>query len=72
MRLSPGSEKVEPLLRRLTRDFPNSPQAMAAQRRLMLREQQARVARFAEKKKKPRIVIRLDKEQKSPGDRGIN
>jgi hypothetical protein len=60
MKRTPESPEVMRLLRRIIRDFPNSAQAMAAQRRIFLLEERARVARFAAKRKRPRIVIRMD------------
>lgn len=64
LKAAPEDPAVRALLRRIIQDFPSSAQAMAAQRRIFLLEERARVAKYAAKKKKPRIVIRLDEVQK--------
>ena len=61
---APGDPHIRTILRRIIQDFPHSPQAVAAQRRTFMMDERARLAKYGEKKKKPRIVIRLDQEAK--------
>jgi hypothetical protein len=69
MRLDPESPSVRGVLEHLVDAFPDTPQAMAAQRRLLLLKERSRVAKYAHEKKKPRIVIRLDEAEKPDGSR---
>jgi len=59
VKLTPESPDVLSLLRKIIRDFPHSAQAVAAQRRIFLLGEQARVAKYGRNRKRPRIVIRL-------------
>jgi len=58
--ITPDSPAVRTLLSRIIQEFPFSPQAMAAQRRVFLMDERARVAKYAKIREKPRIVVRLD------------
>jgi len=71
LKRSPQDPAVQDVLRRIIQDFPHSAQAMAAQRRIFLLNEQARVAKYAAKKKKPRIVIRLDSGPQQENGNGI-
>jgi hypothetical protein len=51
---------VRQALHAIIREFPGSPQSVAAQRRLFQLDEKARVAKYAGRKKKPRPVVRLD------------
>lgn len=60
LKQSPGDPEGRDMLLRIIRDFPDSPQALAATRRIQRMDEQARVAKYAKPANKPRIVIRLD------------
>lgn len=64
LKLSPGHPEVLNLSRRIIQEFPHSAQAVAAQRRIFLVEEQARMDHHGPRKKRPRIVIRLDEAAK--------
>jgi hypothetical protein len=66
LKVSPEGPEVREVLRRIIRDFPLSPQAVAAQRRLLLLDERLRVAKYAARPKKPRIVIRLSDPSEKP------
>lgn len=59
-RQDPGDPRVRGLLERLVREFPDTPQELAALRQIHLMDERARVEKYATQKPKPRIVIRLD------------
>jgi len=59
-RQNPGDPRVRELLERLVREFPETPQELAALRQIHLMDERARVAKFSTQKPKPRIVIRMD------------
>jgi hypothetical protein len=60
-RRHPDDPRVRELLERLVREFPETPQELAALRQLHLMDERSRVAKYATPKPRPRIVIRLDK-----------
>jgi hypothetical protein len=72
LKLTPESPEVQKVLRRIIQEFPLSPQAMAAQRRIFLLEERIRVAKYAARPKKPRIVIRLDEPAGESGTDSAN
>jgi hypothetical protein len=56
----PADPRLREWLERLVREFPDTPQELAALRQIHLMDEQARVQRFAQQKPKPKIVIRID------------
>ncbi|MCU0770498.1 MAG: hypothetical protein MUE94_01840 [Verrucomicrobia bacterium] len=58
------------LLQRILIEFPDSPQALAARRRILLMDEQSRVAKYAARRKPPKIVIRVDDPARPAPDRG--
>jgi len=70
MKLTPANPEVRSLLRQIVQDFPHSPQAVAAQRRIFLMDEQARVAKYAGQKKRKRISIHVDEGQKQGQNSG--
>lgn len=69
-KIDPQSSQVRTVLQHLIKEYPNSPQALAAQRRIFLLDEQLQVAKYAKKQKKPRLVVRLDDPQESTPDVG--
>jgi hypothetical protein len=69
LKRSPTNDAGRALLQRIVREHPDSPQAMAARRRILLLDEQARVRKYAPKVQQPRIVIRMDDPAK-PGSDG--
>jgi hypothetical protein len=64
LRHFPEDPRGRAALEKILSDFPASPQALAARRRIHLLNEQALVARIGPAKPRPRIVIRRDKEAK--------
>lgn len=56
----PKDPEVRKLLEHIVQQFPETPQALAARRRILLMDEQIRLAKYAGKRPKPRFVVRLD------------
>ncbi len=68
LKSSPTDARARELLQRIVREFADSPEALAARRRILLMDEQSRVLKYAPKPKQPRIVIRLGDSSKPASD----